>query len=124
MAILTIAQAARTVGVARSTIYDHLHSGKLSATRNQAGERRIDTSELARVYGSVGPTTQLDVGNPTTPDVAVLQARIESLEAQNRLLADEVRASRQEKNRLLGLLETRLLEKPKGKRRKGKKKGR
>ena len=125
MAQVTISEAARTVGIARSTIYDHLRRGKLSATRNSAGERRIDTSELSRVYGTVGPTTQPDAANPTSPDVAILQAKIEVLEAQNRLLLDEVQAGREEKNRLLGLLETRLLKAPKDKRRKkSRKKGR
>ena len=123
MALLTIAQAARTAGVARSTIYDHLRAGKLSATRTPTGERRIDTSELARVYGAVGPTTQSDVVSPTSLDVALLQARIEALEAQNRLLQDEVQAGREEKAKLLDVISRGLLEGPKTKRRKGKKKG-
>ena len=124
MALVTIAQAARTAGVARSTIYSHLRSGKLSATRTPAGERRIDTSELTRVYGSVGPTTQSNVVSPTSLDVALLQAKIEALEAQNRLLRDEVQAGREEKAKLLDVISRGLLEGPKGKRRKGKKKGR
>ena len=81
MPLLTIAQAARTAGVARSTIYSHLRSGKLSATRTPTGERRIDTSELTRVYGPVGHPTQFDAVSPTPYDVALLQARIEALEA-------------------------------------------
>ena len=94
MALLTIAQAARTAGVARSTIYAHLRSVKLSATRTPTGERRIDTSELTRVYGPVRPTTQSDVVSSTSLDILILQARIEALEAQNKLLRDEVQASR------------------------------
>ena len=124
MALLTIAQAARTIGVARSTIYAHLQSGKLSAIRTPTGERRIDTSELSRVYGAVGPTTQSNVVSPTSLDVALLQARIEALEAQNRLLQDEVQASREEKAKLLDVISQGLLEGPKTKHRKGKKKGR
>ena len=124
MALLTIAQAARTAGVARSTIYSHLRSGKLSATRTPTGERRIDTSELTRVYGTVGHTTQSNVVNPTSLDVALLQARIEALEAQNRLLRDEVQASREEKAKLLDVIRQGLLEGPKTKRRKSKKKSR
>ena len=124
MALLTIAQAARTVGVARSTIYSHLRSGKLSATRTPTGERRIDTSELTRVYGPVEYTTQSDVVSPTSLDVALLQAKIEALEAQNKLLRDEVEASREEKAKLLDVISQGLLEAPKGKRRRGKKKGR
>ena len=122
MALVTITQAARTAGVARSTIYSHLRSGKLSATRAPTGERRIDTSELTRVYGPVGHTTQSNVVSPTSLDVALLQARIEALEAQNRLLRDEVQASREEKAKLLDVISQGPLEGPKGKRRKGKKK--
>ena len=124
MALLTIAQAARTVGVARSTLYDHLRSGKLSATCMPTGERRIDTSELARVYGPVGHTTQSDAVCPTPPDIAILQVRIEALEAQNRLLQDEVQASREEKAKLLDVISRGLLERPKGRRGRGKKKDR
>ena len=124
MTLLTIAQAARTVGIARSTIYAHLRSGKLSTTRTPTGERRIDASELARVYGTVRHTTQSNVVSSTPQDVALLQAKIESLEAQNRLLRDEVEASREEKSKLLDVISRGLLEGPKGKRRKGKKKDR
>ena len=124
MALVTIAQAARTAGVARSTIYSHLRSGKLSATRTPTGERRVDTSELTRVYGSVGSTTQSDVVSSTPLDVAILQARIEALEAQNRLLRDEVQTGREEKAKLLDVISRGLLEEPKSKRRKGKKKDR
>ena len=123
MALLTIAQAARTAGVARSTIYSHLQSGKLSATRTPAGERRIDTSELARVYGPVGHTTQSAALSPTSPDIAILQARIEALEAQNKLLQDVVQAGREEKAKLLDVISQGLLERLKGKRRRSKKKG-
>ena len=123
MALLTIAQAARTAGVARSTIYSHLRSGKLSATRTPTGERRIDTSELTRVYSPVGHPTQSDVVRPTSLDIAILQARIEALEAQNRLLQDEVQASREEKAKLLDVISRGLLEGPKNKRRKSRKKG-
>ena len=123
MAQITISEAARTVGVARSTIYDHLRSGKLSAVRTPSGERRIDTSELARVYGLVGQTTQPDVAPTTPPDVAILQTKIEALEAQNKLLRDEVQASRSEKAKLLDVITRGLLEAPKGKRRKSQGKG-
>ena len=123
MVLVTIAQAARTVGVARSTIYSHLRSGKLSAIRTPTGDRRIDISELTRVYGPAGQTTQPDVGSPTPLDVALLQARIEALEAQNRLLRDEVQTGREEKAKLLDVISRGLLEAPKGKRRKDKKKG-
>ena len=120
MPLLTIAKAARTFGVARSTIYSHLRSGKLSATRTPEGERRIDTSELHRVYGSVVDTPQSGAVDTTPHDVAILQARIEALEAQNRLLRDEVETGRAEKKQLLEVISRGLLEAPKKKRKKKK----
>ena len=76
------------------------------------------------MYGPVGPTTQSDAVGSTPLDVAILQARIEALEAQNRLLRDELQAGREEKAKLLDVISRGLLEVPKGRRRKGKKKGR
>ena len=119
MPLLTIAEAARTFSVARSTIYSHLRSGKLSATRTLKGERRIDTSELHRIYGSVVATTQSDGVDTTPHDVAILQARIEALEAQNRLLRDEVEAGRAEKKQLLEVISRGLLPAPKKRKKKG-----
>ena len=124
MPLLSIAQAARTAGVARSTIYAHLRSGKLSAVRTPTGERRIDAAELSRVYDAVGHTAQSDVVSPTPQDTAILQTRIEALEAQNRLLMDEVQAGREEKAKLLDVISRGLLEPPKGKRKKRRKKHR
>ena len=48
---------------------------------------------------------------------------IELLRQQVELLERELAGAKEEKTRLLDLLEQRLLESPKGKRRKGKKKG-
>ena len=76
------------------------------------------------MYGPVEHTTQSDVVSPTSPNIAILQARIEALEAQNRLLQDEVQAGREEKAKLLDVISRGLLEAPKTKHRKGKKKGR
>ena len=119
MALVTIAQAARLVGKPRSTLYNHLRQGKLYATSTPTGERRIDTSELYRVYGSVMDTTQSDAVDTTPYDVALLQARIEALEAQNRLLRDEVEAGRAEKKQLLEVISRGLLPAPKKRKKKG-----
>lgn len=50
MPLLNLTAASRAAGVGRSTIRA-LKSGRLSATANEQGERVIDTSELARVFG-------------------------------------------------------------------------
>lgn len=51
MSLLNLTAASRVAGVGRSTIVRALKSGRLSATTNEQGERVIDTSELARVFG-------------------------------------------------------------------------
>ena len=51
MPVLNLTAASRVAGVGRSTIVRALKSGRLSATTNEQGERVIDTSELARVFG-------------------------------------------------------------------------
>ena len=77
-----------------------------------------------------GATQQVQQPPDAQPDVALLCARIEALEqrievleAQNKLLRDEVEAGRAEKKQLLEVITKGLLTAPK-KRRKGKKKGR
>ena len=76
------------------------------------------------LYGPAGHTTQSDVVRSISLDVAILQARIEALETQNKLLRDEVQAGREEKAKLLDVISQGLLKAPKNKHRKGKKKDR
>ena len=51
MATLSVQQAARQVGIDRATIYRHIREGRISAEVAPDGNRRIDASELLRVYG-------------------------------------------------------------------------
>ena len=55
--------------------------------------------------------------------VALLQARIDALEQENGLLRDEIQASRERESKLMDVVSQGLLEGPKVKHRKGKKKG-
>lgn len=49
----TLTTAARATGVSRSTIHRAVQSGKVSATKNEEGEYRIDPAELHRVYPAI-----------------------------------------------------------------------
>jgi chromosome segregation ATPase len=55
MSKLSISEAHRATGKARSTIERHIADGTLSAEKNEAGRAYIDVSELQRVYGEVNP---------------------------------------------------------------------
>lgn len=61
MAKVNLSQAAKLTGKNRTTIWRHIHSGKLSIERDRDGLPFVDTSELIRVYGELEP---IATGNP------------------------------------------------------------
>ena len=92
------------------------------------GKRGIDVTELERVFGPLKPwqTPPKKRGKKDETQVDAFQDRsevVELLRQQVGMLERELINAKEEKARLLDLLEQRLLESPGGKRRKGKKKG-
>ena len=124
MALLTLTQAAKTAGIARSTLYRAIRNGRLSVVSQPNGSKGIDTSELQRVFGLLQSTTKPTRQDDAPQDVALLQTRIDALERENGLLRDEIQASREREGKLLDVVSQGLLEGPKSKRGKGKKKDR
>lgn len=54
MALVSISEAARLVGVNRSNLYSsYINQGKLSLSKDSRGSTKVDTSELLRVFGSL-----------------------------------------------------------------------
>ena len=92
MALLSISEAARRAGVDRSTIQRAIKAGRVSATRDSQGRRCVDAAELGRVYGAV---PQHAAGTPEAPQQADMVE----------VLQDQVEELRQDKVRLLALLE-------------------
>ena len=94
MAIVSVSEAARLVGKSRRTIQRDIAAGKLSKCDNG---KKLDTSELIRVYGSLlnapndadknAHMTQ-DVAPNIPPDVAEMRIRLATLEAENAALKD------------------------------------
>ena len=58
MARLTIKEAVSITPVSESTLRRDIKSGKVSSEKDDRGRRRIDTAELARVYGQLTHSTQ------------------------------------------------------------------
>jgi excisionase family DNA binding protein len=50
VAHLTLREAAETVGTSKSTLFRAIRAGRISATRDDDGQFRIDPAELFRVY--------------------------------------------------------------------------
>lgn len=89
---LTITEAHRATGKARTTIERAIANGTLSAEKTDAGTTLIDVSELQRVYGEVNPAAiekpqrkdaalQVDALKDDT-ELQLLQLRLESTERE------------------------------------------
>lgn len=108
--VVGVTKAAQLAGVSRTTLWRKARSGALSTTVGRNGDRRIDTAELTRVFGTLQPESPplQRFTQPTAPPetVARLQAQVAELE---RILADvrrELDAERSERR----ALQARLLE--------------
>src|SRR4051794_37880677 len=88
-------------GTSKSSIFRAIKSGRLSASRNEAGEHQIDPAEVARVYArkpGAGPSAER-AGGPSVEhhEAAEWKARSAALEAELRAmreLVDELRRTR------------------------------
>lgn len=86
---LKISDAARTYGVARSTVHRAIQAGRISATRRGDGVRVIDLAELIRYWGEP----------PYPPEQAQPSASADNEAAYGELVR-ELRALRSEVERL------------------------
>ena len=85
--ILSISEAARRAGVARSTLYEMKLRGDISFTQSASGKQGIELSELSRVFPHVVspmPTEPTQDDNNSKPSaesaIRALQEKVERLE--------------------------------------------
>jgi len=85
--ILTISEAARRAGGARSTLYEMKLRGAISFIQSAAGKQGIDLSELSRVFPHVvspmptEPTQGYShLQSSTESEIRALQEKVERLE--------------------------------------------
>jgi len=102
MAKVSISEAARLAGISRPTIYKLMNSGRLNFTSVvKAGRtvKSIDTSELIRVFGTIGnlPAATDFTVNPeqeitqvNSPDLQDLQHKMELLQKENEGLKEAI----------------------------------
>lgn len=106
MAQVGITEAARLSGKGRQTIYRAIEAGTLSATRDVHGRATVDIAELERVYGPLRTPGASQDAPPEALNVAVLEERLRQLEERVSDQRRELDQVREEKGRLLDLLET------------------
>jgi hypothetical protein len=93
---LSAREAGERVGLTKQAIVKAIKNGRISATKDDTGEWRIEPAELFRVY----PPLPTDGANEQpTKDTGSLQRELEVL---RELVAD----LRGERDRLLGIVET------------------
>jgi hypothetical protein len=112
MAKLSKRDAAKTIGVARQTLYAYIKAGRISV----APEGTIDTAELLRagfVLHPLNTEDRVQSGHNETPsDDPSLTYRVQALERERELLARELEDAKARERQLLELLtsQQRLLE--------------
>jgi len=96
MASVSISEAARLTGKARSTLHKYIKQGRLSVTTDAAtGSKAIDTSELIRVFGKIEAThgdtvtTVANVHQNTPSGEQSLHLKLQLLQQENQHLKTE-----------------------------------
>ncbi len=82
----TIQEAQKLTGKSRRTLYRDMAAGRLSWVPEGDNSRRLETSELIRVYGSLLPVAQPEPEKTAhgdtasgTPDTALILAELKAL---------------------------------------------
>lgn len=98
---LSAKDAAEQVGMSKQGIIKAIRSGKLSAAKDDNGEWKIDPAELFRVYDAVNPANSNQ--NKQVSDSIQVVNGVSSGEIE--LLRELVQDLKEDKNRLLGIIE-------------------
>jgi excisionase family DNA binding protein len=111
----TLGQAAKAVGVSKTTLRRAIESGRLSATRNEDGSYEIDPAELHRAFPGHSDGAETLARSVTTNNTGGLQVEIEMMRERlaekketiadlRRRLDDSEQERRQAQERLTALL--------------------
>jgi len=71
----TLADAAKKVGISRSSIYRLIDEGKLSASTDHRGKKVVELTELLRVFGSLQESTNQDKTQENKKHISVTSQR-------------------------------------------------
>lgn len=94
MAELTVGRMAKLYGLHRSTLYEAIEKGRVTAGFNGKGQRVINLAEMIRVYGEAPTDTRHPTPKkqtpPDTPDTTALVDELRALREEIASLRDEV----------------------------------
>ena len=106
--MLTLSDAANAAGVAKSTIWRAIKSGRISASRTFTGSYQVDAAELFRVFPPAqknDPTKQVATGIEQV-GTAAQEAQITALKDISGLLRDQLEDLRKDRDAWRGQAES------------------
>jgi predicted site-specific integrase-resolvase len=106
MPLLNVSEAAKATGKSRATLHRYIKDGRLSTVQDNDGQKKIDTSELLRVFGELlsNDTDSCDNKIQQFTDTTVA-----ALHSQINMLRDELNAAHDRETKLLAMLEQHTL---------------
>lgn len=90
MPMLTIGRAAKLYGMHRSTLYEAVAKGRVSAGIDGKGQRVIDLAEMIRRYGEPPGSSRQNPTPDAGPALPLQDAALQPLIDELRLLREEV----------------------------------
>lgn len=131
MPAFNVTQASKIAGISRNTMYKKIRKGVISLSEDRQGNRVIEHAEILRVFGDGVIMNDNGIRNHQQQDTvtddngddrgntggdgsgssafSILEARVTDLQKTVSILDGQLADCRAREERLLGLLETRLL---------------
>ena len=101
MASVSISKAAELAGISRTSLYrTYIKQGRISVSKDSAGKKYIDTSELLRVFGKLKTNSEAVAADSTnTVSLPVTPVAVDSamLQAENAFLKQQIEELQQDK---------------------------
>ncbi len=97
---MNINQAAKAVGVARSTLYRDIQDGKISVGKDGRGKPYVDVSELERAYGSVTVSDTSESVSKGQPETLKKDRKDSALQREYDLLREQIGLLKSERDDL------------------------
>ena len=98
--MLSLSEAAIAAGIAKSTIWRAVKSGRISATRTVTGTYQVDPAELFRVFPAMPKIVEMKQPAPAmeTGLVPALEAQINALKEVSSLLKEQLEDTRKDRD--------------------------
>jgi hypothetical protein len=98
--MLSLSEAATAAGIAKSTVWRAVKTGRVSATRTPLGIYQVDPAELFRVFPAMPKAVEMKQPAPAmeTGLVPALEAQISALKEVSGLLKEQLEDTRKDRD--------------------------